>query len=119
MGYRVVADLVMLTHFAFIAFVVLGPLLAWRWPRLLWAHIPAALYGLAIVVVGFSCPLTPLERDLRRLAGDAGYDGGFVDRYIEGVIYPGRYTRVAQVVAATLIVAGYALVLSRRPAARR
>jgi Protein of Unknown function (DUF2784) len=121
MVWRLAADVVMLIHFAFIVFVVIGPLLAWRWPRLLWFHVPAALYGLAIVTVGFVCPLTPLENSLRERAGESGYDGGFVDRYIEGVIYPGRYTRIAQLLAALLIIVGYVgvFVLSRRRDARR
>ena len=119
MLYRALADLVMLTHFAFIALVVLGPLLAVRWPRLLWIQIPAAIYALAIVVVGFTCPLTPLERMLREKAGQAGYEGGFVDRYIEGVIYPGSLTRVAQLLAAMLMLIGYVLVLRMRPPAAR
>jgi Protein of Unknown function (DUF2784) len=119
MAYRVLADLVMLTHFAFIALVVVGPLLAWRWRGLLWVQLPAAAYALAIVVVGFTCPLTPLENELRAKAGQAGYEGGFVDRYIEGVIYPGSLTRVAQLVAAVVMLAGYALVLRAPTPSRR
>jgi hypothetical protein len=111
MAFRVLADLVMLTHFAFIALVVLGPVLAWRWRGLLWVQVPAAAYALAIVVVGFTCPLTPLENSLRERAGQADYEGGFVDRYIEGVIYPGSLTRLAQLVAALVMLAGYVLVL--------
>jgi hypothetical protein len=117
-GYRLLADAVMVLHLAFIVFVVVGGLLAWRWPRLLWVHGPVLLYAAAIVTIGFTCPLTPLERYLRRLAGTAGYDGGFVDHYIEGVIYPGRYTRLAQALAATVIVAGYVGLLVSRSAVR-
>jgi hypothetical protein len=110
MAYRLLADLVMIAHFAFIAFVVVGPLLAWRLRRLglLWVQLPAAIYALAIVTVGFTCPLTPLENDLRDRAGQAGHDGGFVDRYIEGVIYPGSFTRIAQALAAGIMLVGYA-----------
>ncbi|MGH9119540.1 MAG: DUF2784 domain-containing protein [Acidimicrobiales bacterium] len=123
MGYRVLADLVMLVHFGFIVLVVVGPLLAWRWRAVLRVQIPAAVYALAIVVVGFTCPLTPLEQHFRSLAGEAGYEGGFVDRYIEGVIYPGSLTRVAQAIAALVMLAGYALIVlaprHRTRAARR
>jgi hypothetical protein len=110
MGFRVLADLVMIAHFAFIVFVVIGPLLAWRLRRLglLWVQLPAAVYALAIVTVGFTCPLTPLENDLRARAGQAGHTGGFVDRYIEGVIYPGSFTRIAQALAAAVMLVGYA-----------
>lgn len=114
MGYRLLADLVMLVHFAFVVFVVTGGLLAWRWPRLLWVHSAVLVYAAAIVTIGFTCPLTPLEQHLRRVAGTSGYDGGFVDRYIEGVVYPGQYTRLAQGLAAVVIVVGYGGVLLRR-----
>ena len=32
---------------AFIVFVAVGGLMAWRWPRLLWLHVPAVAWGLA------------------------------------------------------------------------
>lgn len=108
MAARTLADLVVVVHLAFILFVGLGALLAWRWPRLVWLHVPAAVYGLTIVTVGFDCPLTPLEKHLRRRAGDAGYEGGFVDHYLEGVVYPGDATPLLQAVGAAAVVAGYA-----------
>ncbi len=117
MGARIVADAVVVLHLGFILFVGLGALLAWRWPRLIWLHVPAALYGLVIVTVGFDCPLTPLEKHFRRLAGEGGYEGGFVDRYLEGVVYPGDATPVLQLVGAVAVVVGYAgLALRRRRA---
>jgi hypothetical protein len=91
MLYRLLADAVVLVHLGFIAFVAIGGMLAWRWPRLVWLHLPAAGYALAIVTVGFTCPLTPLEKHLRHLAGQAGYPGGFVDHYLTG----GRLPRPA------------------------
>ena len=41
MPYRLLADAVLLLHLAFLAFVVGGALLVWRWPRLAWLHLPA------------------------------------------------------------------------------
>lgn len=107
MGASVAADVVVVVHLAFILFVGLGGLLAWRWPWLVWAHVPAGLYGLAIVTVGFDCPLTPLEKHFRRLAGEDGYAGGFVDRYLEGVVYPGDATPALQALGALAVVVGY------------
>lgn len=92
MIYRVLADLVVLLHFAFILFVVVGGLLVWRWRRVAWAHLPAAVWGTLIMVVGWTCPLTPLEHLLRARGGEAGYAGGFIAHYIEPVIYPGGLT---------------------------
>ncbi|MDF2773431.1 MAG: hypothetical protein K0S86_2928 [Geminicoccaceae bacterium] len=96
MLYRALADLVLVVHFAFVLFVVFGGLLALRWPRLAWVHIPVALYGALIEFVGFICPLTPLEIWLRRLGGEAGYEGGFIERYITAALYPTGLTREIQ-----------------------
>jgi hypothetical protein len=96
MWYRVAADLVVVVHLLFIGFVVGGVFLAWRWPRIVWAHIPAVLYAALVEFVGFSCPLTPLENDLRRHAGQAGYRGGFIAHYLVRVIYPAGLTRGMQ-----------------------
>ena len=114
MVYRVLADLVVVVHLAFVAFVAVGALLAWRWPRLLWVHVPVVVWAVAIVAIGFTCPLTPLEKALRRRAGGATYEGGFVDHYLTGVLYPGRYLGLARALVLALILVGYAgLALSR------
>jgi hypothetical protein len=96
MAYRVLADIVVLVHAAFVAFVVGGALLVFRWPRLAWAHLPAAAWGALIECSGWTCPLTPLEDALRIRAGQAGYTGGFVEHYIAGVLYPAELTRPMQ-----------------------
>jgi Protein of Unknown function (DUF2784) len=97
MWYHIAADLVMVVHLLFIGFVVGGVFLAWRWPRIVWAHLPAVVYGALVEFVGFTCPLTLLENDLRRRAGDAGYRGGFIAHYLVRVIYPAGLTRGTQV----------------------
>ena len=113
MLYRILADLVLVAHLGFIAFVAVGSLLVPKWPRLLWPHVAVVAWAAAIVTVGFSCPLTPLEKHLRERAGHSSYDGGFVDHYIDGVVYPGRFTALARLLVGVLIVAGYALLLAR------
>jgi hypothetical protein len=42
--------------------------------------------------VGWVCPLTPIEQELRRLAGEGGYAGGFIEHYLVPIIYPAGYT---------------------------
>lgn len=98
------SGLVALLHLVFIVFVVVGGLLALRWPRLLWLHVPCALYALLIVVVGWECPLTGVENGLR---GDDAYTGGFIDHYLTGVLYPERAETAVQVGAAVLVAASY------------
>ena len=120
MLYGLLADLVLVAHLAFVAFVVLGGFLVLRWRRLAWIHVPVALWGAAIVVTGFTCPLTPLENRLQQLGGRAGYQGGFIEHYITAVIYPAGLTRQTQIVLGTavlalnLIVYWRVLALSRR-----
>ena len=93
MLYRGLADLTLVIHLAFVLFVILGGLMALRWPRVAWVHLPVALYGAAIEFIGFICPLTPLEVWLRRRGGEAGYEGGFIEHYITAAIYPPGLTR--------------------------
>lgn len=90
------ADFVVLLHFTFILFVVLGGLLLLKWPRLVWIHLPAVAWGVLIEFTGWICPLTPLENWLRLAGGAGGYSGGFVEQYILALIYPAGLTREVQ-----------------------
>ena len=122
MWYQAGADLVVVVHLLFISFVVGGVFLAWRWPRVVWVHVPAAIYGALVEFVGFICPLTLLENDLRRHAGELGYHGGFIDHYLVKVIYPPGLTREMQVGLGLLVllvaVIGYRGFLRRHPPGR-
>jgi len=99
------ADAVVLLHLAFIVFVVAGAALLFRWPRLVWLHLPALLWGAYAEFSGALCPLTPLENRLRALAGDAGYRGGFVEHYLIPLIYPAALTREWQTMLGLAVVA--------------
>lgn len=102
---RSLADLVVLIHVAFVAFVVLGGLLVLYRRVFLWLHLPAAVWGFLIEVRGWICPLTYLENHLRSRAGEAGYSGGFVEHYIIPVLYPSALTRQTQLILAFLVLA--------------
>jgi hypothetical protein len=88
MTHRLLADLVLCLHLAFILFAVLGALaaLVWRWAPV--AHIPAVLWGAFSEVTGGICPLTPIENSLRCAAGQSGYPGGFIEHYLGAIVYP-------------------------------
>lgn len=120
MIYDWLADLTLLVHLGFIGFVAAGGLLVLRWRRLAWLHLPAAIWGVAIEVGGWICPLTPLENHWRRKAGQAGYEGGFIEHYLTAAIYPEGLTRTAQwLIAAGVLainLAVYAVVWRRRAA---
>ncbi|MGH7651402.1 MAG: DUF2784 domain-containing protein [Gemmatimonadaceae bacterium] len=115
---RFLASIVLSIHFAFVLFVVLGGLLVLRWPRLAWAHIPAAVWGVLIEYSGWICPLTPLENWLRARAGEVGYTGGFVEHYLLRTLYPQGLTRHDQLALGTLVLAinagAYATLIARR-----
>ena len=118
MLYSYLADLVLVVHFSFVAFVALGGFLVLRWPNAAWLHVPAAVWGVAIEYSGAVCPLTPLEIEWRRRGGEAGYPGGFLDHYVTAVIYPEGLTRAAQMALGTLVLVAnlaiYAYVIARR-----
>ena len=107
MTYRVAADAVVVIHFVFVVFVVIGGVIALRWPKVLWFHVPAVLYSVWIISFSITCPLTPLERNLRERGGKDRYDESFIERYVEGVLYPGDMLREAQTVAAVVVVASW------------
>ena len=117
MIYRALADLILALHLVFVLFVVLGGLLVLKWPRAAWLHIPAAIWGVLIEYTGWICPLTPLENSLRTRGGEAGYNGGFIEHYIQPLLYPAGLTRSTQVVLGSLVLAlnltAYSIMVSR------
>ncbi|WP_454674281.1 DUF2784 domain-containing protein [Achromobacter pestifer] len=118
MIYRILADLVLVAHGLFVAFVVFGGLLTLWKPRMAYWHLPALAWGAMVIGMGWICPLTPLEVSLRQQAGQQGYAGGFIEHYVLGIIYPAGITRTTQIVLAALLIAGnvvvYALWARRR-----
>ena len=112
------ADFVVVVHSLFVLFVVFGGLLVLRWWRMIYLHLPAVAWGAFIEFAGGICPLTPLENSLRSSAGQAGYQGGFVEHYILPVLYPTGLTRNVQLVLGTAVIAInlliYSLVVARR-----
>jgi len=119
--YGNLATLVVAGHFAFLIFVTGGGLLAFRWRRAPWIHIPCLLWGGYIELTGGICPLTPLENRLRRAAGGTEYAGTFIDNYLLPVLYPAGLTRGMQIaLGAGLILLNvgiYTWVVRRRRAA--
>ena len=123
MLHGVAADLLVVVHLGFVAFVVLGGFAVPRWPRLAWAHLPAVAWGVGIELTGGICPLTPVEQWLRVEAGTTGYDGDFIAHYLLPVLYPAGLTREAQialgVVACGINAAVYGWWIRRARSSRR
>jgi hypothetical protein len=96
-AYRHLADLVLITHVGFVAFVMLGLLLIlcggifkWRWVRNPWfryAHLAAIGLVVAEAWFGVVCPLTTLENWLRKQAGEATYGESFIQHWLQRILY--------------------------------
>ncbi len=115
MPYHLLADLVVIIHLTFVLFSVAGALLVIGWRKILYLHLPVAVWAAWIEFSGKICPLTPLEKWLRIKGGDAGYSGDFVGHYILSILYPSGLTREVQfilggvVVGLNIIIYGYIL----------
>ncbi|HWO99954.1 MAG TPA: DUF2784 domain-containing protein [Methylococcus sp.] len=117
MIFGLLADLLVLIHFGFILFVLFGGFLVPRFPRLLAFHLGAVAWGVVAELRHWICPLTPWEQWLRARAGQAGYEGDFIERYLVSLIYPSGLTPRIQVLlglsALTLNLGIYAWIIAR------
>jgi hypothetical protein len=115
---ELLAVLIAALHGAAVAFMLTGSLLALRWPRLVWLHVPVALVILGLYLTGSDCPLTTWELALRDAAGEPGYRGGFIGHYVtEPLGFPieATSTQVGVYVTAFLPnLVGYSLLARRR-----
>lgn len=118
MVYRLLADALVVVHGAFVLFVVFGGFLALWKTRLAWVHIPAALWGAYVEFAGKICPLTPLENHFRQLAGERGYNEGFIEHYLIPLMYPEGLTRDIQLMLGLVVLAinliAYGLMLRKQ-----
>ncbi|MBE1425567.1 hypothetical protein H4684_002222 [Desulfomicrobium macestii] len=123
MAHLLAANAVLILHLLFICLVMLGGLVVPRYPRFAFVHVPAAIWGVLVEAFGWYCPLTDLENALLRRAGEEGYGGGFVERYLLAVIYPDGLTRETQMLLAGMVVlvnvAVYGWVLKKRSKRRQ
>lgn len=96
--YSLLADLVLILHFAFVAFVIVGLVLVgiggwcgWGFVRNVWfraAHLLAIATVAGESLAGVICPLTTWENDLRLLAGGGErYQGSFVQHWLHRVMF--------------------------------
>ena len=102
--FRILADVTVVLHLAFVLFVVFGGLLVVRRPRLAWVHLPAAVWGAWIEFAGWVCPLTPLENWFREQSGGPVYASSFVERYLVPTLYPSSLSRELQAVLGGFVI---------------
>ncbi|MFC7328372.1 DUF2784 domain-containing protein [Marinactinospora rubrisoli] len=114
MGYLLFGGAVMLAHFCFLGYLVVGGFLAWRWPRTVWWHVLCVAYGLGILVIGWTCPLTVAENWARTRAGEPGLGAqGFIEHYLTGVVYPADSVGTVRLLVALVVALSWAGVALR------
>ncbi|MPZ60893.1 MAG: DUF2784 family protein [Propionibacteriales bacterium] len=107
MIYRWLADGVFLLHASFLIFLVVGGFLAWRWRWLIWPHLVVFGWSVAIVVIDFPCPFTGWEKSMLRRGGEEVYDGGYIQHYLDGTIWPEGSSLQVEIAAFSLVVVSY------------
>ncbi len=108
MSYKVFADAVIVVHFLFILFMLLGFLLTayalvfrqkfFDWWLFRSLHLLGIFYVSSLSILGKYCPLTILENGLRlRYEASSVYSGSFIVHYLEKLIYPDVNPLVIQI----------------------
>jgi len=98
------ADIVLITHALFIVFVIFGGLVVLKWHKVMWLHIPCAIWGALIEFFGWVCPLTYLENYLRGPGNADYYEGGFIQHYLMPIIYPAGLTTGIQILLGVIVI---------------
>ncbi|HEY3090852.1 MAG TPA: DUF2784 domain-containing protein [Jatrophihabitantaceae bacterium] len=121
MGYRLLGDTVAGVHYAYLAYLLVGGFVAWRWPRTIALHAVAAVWAVLITATPVPCPLTAAQNALRERGGQPPLRDSFINTYIRGTFYPAAYETETRVVVAGIVVAswvGFALRMRRRRVTR-
>ncbi|MGP9833039.1 DUF2784 domain-containing protein [Marinobacter sp. NSM] len=125
--FQIFADLLLLFHILLVAFVIFGLVATlvgyfrqWSWVRNLWFRL-SHLVVIGIVVLqawlGVLCPLTIWEMELRAKAGQGGYEGSFVQHWLETILYynaPDWVFILVYTLFGALVLASWFLVRPRR-----
>jgi len=117
MGYRLLADAVAGLHYAYLAYLLVGGFVAWRWPRTIALHIFAAVWAVLVIATPVPCPLTAAQNALRERGGQPPLRDSFINTYIRGTFYPAAHETETRVLVAGVVVAswiGFALRMRRR-----
>jgi uncharacterized protein DUF2784 len=107
MIWRFLADVMFVLHAAFLLFFVLGGFLAWKWPKVIWAHLAIVVWSVAIVVIDYDCPFTGAEKFFLRKGGEVPYEAGYINHYLNGTLWPQGQTPVAEKVGFALVIISY------------
>ena len=106
-------------HYAYLAYLLLGGFIAWRWPWTITTHGLAAFWAVRSITGAVPGQLTWLQNEFRQRAGLPPLTGGFVDTYIKDKLYPADQELAARVIVASLVIAswlGFVLMMRRHRA---
>ena len=113
MVYRWLAVAVVALHLGYLAYLVIGGFLAWRWPRTLALHMVAVTWGVLIVLTEAPCPVTWLQNALRTRGGQRELHASFIDTYVSGVFYPAEHEVMARGLVALVVAISWSWMLVR------
>jgi hypothetical protein len=100
----IAADFVLVLHFLFALFAVGGGFVALMDWRVIFVHLPAVVWSSIVNLCHWTCPLTPLENNLRRDAGQRAFEGGWIQNYFEPLLRPLGMPRRMELIAGVSIV---------------
>jgi hypothetical protein len=106
--WRVLADGIAGIHYAYIAYMIVGGFIAWRWPKTIVAHVLAVVWAVLIVTTKVPCPLTALQNNFRERAGDKPLSDSFINVYIRGTFYPEGQQTLSRVAVGVVILGSWA-----------
>jgi hypothetical protein len=125
--YVLAADAILVSHVLLVAFIVVGLVsiytgkwLSWSWVRNYWfrlLHLAAIMIVVLQSWLGVVCPLTIWETEMRELAGGEGYEGSFIQYWLQSILYyeaPAWVFIVAYTVFAGVVVASWFIVPPER-----
>jgi len=100
-------------HYAVLVFLMFGGFLAWRWQWVLVPHVLMVVWGVLVISAPVTCPLTALENFLRARAGRSPLEGGFIDTYVTGILYPSQDVGLVRWLVALVVLTSWAGVYVR------
>jgi hypothetical protein len=104
---RVLDDITVAVHYLVMGYIVFGGFLVWRWRRTWPIHALAIIWAVISLTFPISCPLTFLENYFRHQGGLPSLNGGFINTYITGVLYPANDVLLVQIIAGLIVVASW------------
>ncbi len=112
MIHRLLARLVLAVHVAYVAFVLFGSFLVFRWPGMIYFHLAAVVWAFATLAFDLGCPLTPWEKHFLKRGGISPYPEGFLQHHILRTRFAPEDSRRNHTIVALVVLALNAAVYS-------